>query len=494
MNKPDLSVPSRQSIKGLVIIFIQGIRSLARMFWAVLVVVILQNNLLQHKAIILPALAAIFILLVIHTLLYYLNFYFYVKDDEFVLKKGYLRKQVLSIPLERIQSINTKQNLLQQALDVVALEIDTAGTAGKELKIHALEAPYAKALSALLKTKTTEETEANTSEASATKPIESVILKLEPIDLLKIGISENHIRTALIILAFGSQLFNQVQEVFQEKADEYSNEFMNFVSNSGWALILFLILFFAVVSFLFSLVKTVYKYYDFRLVKSEQAYQIMAGLVNKRNVLVPHAKIQEFSWATNPIKKYFGIYHIAFKQAVSMQNRKNQLVDAPGCLQTQLDLLKNDLFGPDELDAQHRFFSHIHYFRVGWFFSGILPVIGAAPFLFSFWFFWVSAVLWLAVSGFYCYLLFRKRYFQISTTQIRVSSGAVGQKWNQMELFKVQAVRFKQSFFQKRRSLASLEIMNAAGSISIPYISESLAKQMQNYLLYHTETAQQKWM
>ena len=54
--------------------------------------------------------------------------------------------------------------------------------------------------------------------------------------------------------------------------------------------------------------------------------------------------------------------------------------------------------------------------------------------------------------------------------------------------------RHQQTFFQKRRSLASLHLMNAAGSMTIPYIDEKLAMQIYNYLLYHTEVSERKWM
>jgi putative membrane protein len=55
-------------------------------------------------------------------------------------------------------------------------------------------------------------------------------------------------------------------------------------------------------------------------------------------------------------------------------------------------------------------------------------------------------------------------------------------------------VEFRQTFFQKRRSLASLQIMNASGSMTIPYIDALLAKQIYDYLLYHTEISGKKWM
>jgi putative membrane protein len=108
--------------------------------------------------------------------------------------------------------------------------------------------------------------------------------------------------------------------------------------------------------------------------------------------------------------------------------------------------------------------------------------------------FWLAVVIWLPASAFYCSLILKKRYFSMNDEQIIVSKGAISHHWTQMELHKIQAVEFRQSVFQKRRSLSSLHLMNASGTITIPYIDEMMAKQIYNYLLFHTEVSKKKWM
>jgi len=495
MSEIDLTKPTKQSVKGLVFIFLQSVRQAVRMFWALIAVLVLQRNIFDNKFIIGAVLAAIFILLVVHSILYYLNFYFYVSGGEFIIKKGYLRKKVLAIPLDRIQSVNTKQNLVQQILNVVSLEIDTAGSVGKELKIHALEKLYASELENQIRVKKKLLISDEPEDEKETADIpEKLILQLTPQDLLKIGISQNHLRTALIIIAFGFQIFQQIQDLFKDKADEYSNEFFNFMSNSNWALISFLVIFFLLISVAYSLFSTVFKYFDFKLLKKEDAYRIESGLLNKRNVVIPLNKVQELNWETGPIKQLFSIYNLVFKQAVSGQNRRQQVVDAPGCLSKHLNLLKTDLFGEDQLSAATKFHTNNYYFRRLWIFSGWLPVVLATPFLYAEWLFWVGSFIWLSLSAGYCLLIVKKRYFRINNEQIRISSGAISHKWKQMELYKIQAVEFRQTIFQKRRKLASLHLMNAAGTMTIPFIDENLAKKIYDYLLYHTEVSERKWM
>lgn len=495
MNKIDLTIPTRQSIKGLVFIFVQSIRQALRMFWAVIAILVIQQNIFGNKFIFGIVLLVVLALLVTHSVFYYLNFFFYVKDGNFILKKGYLRKKVLTIPLYRIQSVNTKQNLIQQLLNVVTLEIDTAGTVGKELKIHALEKSFATELQAWIRSgKKKNGIEESADQQESVEIPQEIILKLTPVDLLKIGISQNHLRTGLIIVAFGFQLFQQIQDMFKEKAEEYSNEFVGFMSNSNWALITFLIVFFLIVSILFSLFRTAFKYFDFKLLKKEGTYRVESGLINKRNVVIPHNKVQELNWETGPIKKLFGIYNLVFKQAVSGQNRRQQLVDAPGCLTKHLELLKTDLFGEDLLSTTPKTYSNSFYFKRLWILYGWLPMILATPFFYSEWLFYGGAFFWVLASAGYSYLILKKHYFRMNNDQIRISSGAIAHKWKQMELYKIQSVEFRQTIFQKHRLLASLQLMNASGSITIPYIDEGLAKEIYNYLLYHVEISEKEWM
>ena len=495
MNNIDLTIPTRQSVKGLIFIFLVSIRQAVRMFWALIAVLVIQKNLFNNKQTLGFVLVAIFLLLIIHTILYYRNFYFYVSEGEFILKKGYLRKKVLSIPLERIQSVNTKQNLIQQLLNVVSLEIDTAGSIGKELKIHALEKSFATELHKQLSSGKKKKVISDKDDQLDIQDVpEKLILKLSPTDLLKIGISQNHLQAGLIIVAFGFQIFQQIQDLFKDKADEYSNEFIGFLSNSNWALITFLVVFFLIISIFFSLFRTAFKYFDFKLLKKEDTYRIESGLVSKRNVVIPHNKVQELNWESGPLKQLFGIYNLVFKQAVSGQNRRQQLVDAPGCLSKHLELLRADLFGEDHLSELPKFYSDNYFFRRLWMIYGWIPVVLVTPFLYSQVLFWIGVFLWILASAGYSYLVLKKRYFRMNNEQIRISKGAISHKWKQMELFKIQSVQFRQTIFQKRRSLASLQLMNAAGSMTIPYIDEKLAMQIYNYLLYHTEISKERWM
>lgn len=493
MSKPDLTKPTRQELRGFLVIFIFEIQKRVRAFWPILIIIFAQKKFLPSSITIPMVIGIIILLMLVHAILFYLNFYFYIDENQFILKKGYLRKKVLSIPLERIQSVNTKQNLLQKLFNVYSLEIDTAGSAGKELKIYSLSASYTDHLTHFLqshKEKANEE-----KPESITNINEEVeILKLSHTDLLRVGISQNHLRTGLIIFAFGSQIVGQIQDLFKEETDAYSDSFQNIISNSGVLFYTGLVILAIAGSILATLLFTVIKYYDFKLVKHQQSYRITAGLFNKRKVLLPFSKVQQLNWETGPIKRMFGIFKISFKQAVSKQTQEKQVADAPGCLNQHIESIRDDLFKGDLPDNSEKIYSHRRYFNLLWFQRGLLPaILPTALYIFE----PISLIaggLWLVLSGLYCWMMVRKSYFQFNKSQLIVGKGAINTVWQQVESFKTQSVDFRQSFFQKRRGLASLRVNNASGQIDIPYIPEDMANKLMNYLLYHVETSNKKWM
>ncbi len=424
MNKPDLTKPTRQELRGFLVIFVFEVLKKLRAFWPIFIVIFAQKKLLPTGVTIPMVIGLILLLLLIHSILFYLNFYFYVEENQFVLKKGYLRKKVLSIPLERIQSVNTKQNILQQLLNVYSLEIDTAGSAGKELKIYSLSGSYADYLTQFLQSHKENKIK-DKSELNSNIIREEEILKLSPSDLLRIGISQNHLRTGLLIVAFGSQIVGQIQDLFKKQTDAYSDSVQNIMSSSGILFYTGLALFFIVVSILATLLVTVLKYYDYKLVKHQESYRITAGLINKRKVLLPFSKVQQLNWETGPIKKLFGIFKISFKQAVSKQMQQKHVADAPGCLNQHIKSIRDEIFKGDLPDHSEKIYAHRRYFNPLWLLSGWIPaLIPIALYIYEpMWL--IAGGTWLALSALYCRMAVRKRYFQFNKTQLIVGKGAI---------------------------------------------------------------------
>ena len=82
----------------------------------------------------------------------YLNFTFYLdhQKNEFVIQEGIFNKTKTTVQLYKIQQVNITQNLLQRAINVYSIEVDTAGSNDKEGKIKAISHDLALELKAAL--------------------------------------------------------------------------------------------------------------------------------------------------------------------------------------------------------------------------------------------------------------------------------------------------------------------------------------------------------
>ncbi len=496
MRNIDLTKPNRQAPKGLVLILAMSIQKLIRALWPMLLIYFWKNDqFVEYQTIINVGIIVIILLLSIHAVLYYLNFKFYVDKDHFILRKGYLRKQELNIPLDRIQSVNYKANVLQRLLKVVSLEIDTAGSVKKELKILALELDYADTLKNALSTSVNvKETEDVNQDVPIKDEQAEKLLKIEIGELVKIGLLQNHLQMALLILAFGWQFYNELADSFKEEISQVSGQVNEQILQSSLIVLIFMGLLFFGISILASVIKIIVKFFDFEFSKTESSFQMQAGLLNRKNMIIPFKKIQELSWGTNPLKKAFSLFSIKIKQANSQVDKKKSLMEIPGCGNENLNQLKEVIFGEDEFLRDRKYKISGKFFWRVLFIMGCLPILISSPLYIYDVVHYIVPILWFGFSTFASWLAVKKRYFQISENQLIISKGMFGQDWKQLEIYKIQVVDFRQSIFQKSSGLAGIQIYTASGSTSIPFINENLAKELHKFLVYKIQSTEKSWM
>jgi len=84
--------------------------------------------------------------------------------------------------------------------------------------------------------------------------------------------------------------------------------------------------------------------------------------------------------------------------------------------------------------------------------------------------------------------------FHLSEEGILTEHGILGTQFTLLKWYKVQAVKTRQSIYQRRKDVADLYFYTAAGSVRIPYISLEKAQQITNYVLYKVEVDNRSWM
>lgn len=492
--------PQRQSPKAIVLILLRYFRILVRQVWPILLIVIINPKSDKGKMIIFIVLGVVIVSL-IYSILAYTRYYFFIQNNELCVRSGVFRKTVLNVPFDRIQSVDFKRNVVHQFLNVVSLTVDTAGSKGSELELDAIEMERAEALREIVlaykhaSSTGASETSPLPSDMPPLKVVPELILELSAKDLIKVGVSENHLRTAAIIFAFFVSLADDLDQLLGWDVYGRLEDTTNAMALVGFLVTLVAIPIFIGISFMFTLIRTVLRYYGLKFWREGQSLKIVSGLFTRNEKTIQKPKIQMIRWLTSPLKQLFGIYQMNIYQAANIEQESDKSLVIPGCYLQQvnhtLDMIVPDFrkatFTPHKMDVS------VVYRMV--FLFGFLPA------LFFAWLAYYSdgVTQWLLVLVFplaiYMGSLYqRKRRLQIHEDYIVSEGGIFGRSYKLVEIYKIQCVMLESSPLQRWRGLTSLHIYTAGGDIHFPYLDERVARQARDYILFRVEKDHHHWM
>ena len=311
----NLYQPQRQSPKAVILILLKYIRIIVRQMWPILLIVLINPTSGKGIIITIIALGIAFISL-IYSLVAYTRYYFFIQNNELCVRSGVFRKIVLNVPFDRIQSVDFKRNLVHQFLNVVSVQVDTAGSKGSELELDAIELERAEELREIVLAYKRERHVSTIDNADPIPPIPVVqeapelILSLSPKDLIKIGISENHLRTAAIIFAFFLGLADDLDQLLGWDIYGQLENTTTAMSIFGLVATLLAIPLFIGISFSITLIRTVLKYYGLKFWREGKSFKVVSGLFTRNEKSIQKSKIQVIRWITSPLKRIFGIYQM----------------------------------------------------------------------------------------------------------------------------------------------------------------------------------------
>jgi putative membrane protein len=498
MEITDFSQPIRQSSKGIIIIFAFNVFKFFKKFFVLFIAFGL--SLIRRKSfanitptMILLGLIGILIFILIIAILKYLNFKFHLNKDDFHLSTGIINKNTTIIPKSKIQNVYIKQNFLQQIINVVSVKIETAGDKKSEIEISALDKPTALLLKKKLFTKVTAENE-------TLEQIEehNVFFKVTPKRLFLEGLSQNHFKSLLGISVFVFGMYYEFEDYLkdlhiEERVEDYvklnEDTLLNLLITN--ALIIFVAILF---SLLFSVIKTFIINYNLEVVEHQKTVEINKGLFNKVSLSLTPSRIQNLVIKTNRVKQYFGLHSLSVKQAmVNIKQQKNFNIVA--LEKEQLNYLLNKLlvnYDEEEggIEKPRPYFMRISVLEM-LLFGFIINALSL--FLFGTELLWINAI-FIPFSALYVFFAYKKAYYRISDNFVTIGSGVIDTTTNILETHKIQAVKLKQTIFQKRHDIASVVISTASKSVTIPYIEKREALSICDFLLYKVESQERDWM
>ncbi len=482
--------PSRQSLIAVLLILIKLIRILISQLWPILLIFLFRQKPGQNRWL-------VWIILVLgafslaRSLLIYFRTRFYVKDDEFVLEKGGLVRSRLSIPLDNIQTITFSQSFLHRVFGVVAIEIDTSGAKGSEVSINALNRQKASELREFLLAwkKDNQALPAEGSLPPAESAPEKTLLKLGIGDLIRIGLTQNHLRSTGILIGLVMGFADDIEPIIGQSVYDYLNDKLNLSLDFFWTFALWITVFVLIISVFATLILTVVRFFGLRFVQTGEGFRLEAGLFTRQEQATYLPKIQFLNWSANPLQHLLGIYDLRVYQAAGHELNAKQIIQVPGCYPAQIDAVR-EAYTPGSGGFLWKWLRpHRYYLYRRLVFIGLLPLIGLATKTavdFS-WYWLVLTLLWSPLTFWWQLNVFHRKQYGLSEEGLWAQAGFFTFSNTFLLWQKVQSVDVQQSIIESRYGLADVIVHTASGKISISSIPLDAGKALRDYIMARLE-------
>ncbi|RRO12513.1 PH domain-containing protein [Flavobacteriaceae bacterium 14752] len=494
----DFSTTQRQNFKGILVIFLMDlVKRIKQNIFAFLP--LLSSNIRQNYW---EYIVTGFVLLIVLQLLYsyksYLNFKFHIQDGRFFLRQGVFKFTDVDIAFDRIQNININQNLIQQMLNVVGFEIETAGQGKAEITIKALSREDAIDLKRiLLENKTEKFAENNNSEVTAevsTKP--KLLFHLNLKRLLKVGISSNYLKGLGLVFAFFATLFQYIEDIFSNFFEvDFGETYVNQIPETLGYIAGFVV-FIIAAAFIVTVATSVIKYFELKVTKVDNEFEVDYGLFKRINQVIKKSKTQVFEVEQNPIKDLFGIKNIFISQASSEELSNKKKIGIVGVSNDEINTMFQSLFDvPYDQEFVIRQSSFRLMFRLMTRYSILGLGIGIGIY------FWQNLVISLvvftvliSVFSIISYKTVKKSHIGVNENLIKIHSGSIHTNMKYIATHKIQSLALKRNWYQQRNQHADLLIYTASGDERINYLKYEEALKIIDFLNYKVESSQLSWI
>jgi putative membrane protein len=490
--------PQRQSLSGVIILFMNSLQKIGRAFVPILVVFFLK---IETASVLLMILGAIGIMILIGIFAYlkYLNFTFYIdeKSEEFIVNDGVFNKSKIVISLHKIQQVSIHQNLLQRIINIYEISVDTAGTDKQEGNIKAVSHEVALALKEkLLENRNIFEN----LEKDVTVETEKKMpfLRIQLINLFKIGITSNYAKSIGLIITFFFTIYENLHNIGKE--DVLTGLEIESKFNSYPILISILIaiagLFFVV--FLINIFRTVLKYFNFTIEKQKGSLLLSYGLISKQSTIVKPEKVQIVSVSQNYFQKKLRILEIKIKQATGDDAKKSKSgIEILGCNNAEKNQILNLVFDAIP-QANTKLKPNWRKLVFAIFLSIILPL---SAFLIVYNYTEINLKHYVPIAVFYVIFVAIIQFFSFYNYRLYIGQKHIIKKhgaWERersiIEINKIQAITTAQLFWHKNLNIGTVTLHTAGGNLSFYLGNFDMIQNYTNQWLYAIETSDSNWM
>ncbi|WP_137287044.1 PH domain-containing protein [Halorussus salinisoli] len=386
---------------------------------------------------------------------YYRRFEYRLTDDGLEITSGVVSRRNREIPLGRVQNVDISRNVVQRALGVAVLDLETAGGGGTEASLRYVGYDEAKRLQREIQRLKRGASETDAEETDADEDREELLFELRTGELALLSALQFDFRY-LSLLAFGPAAFPFVPGV-AELAFVGGIVLVTFLVGALWIL---------------SAAVTFTRYYGFRLAQVGDELRYERGLLQRYDGSIPLEKVQTLTLDANVLMRRFGYATLAVETAgygpgqapsggseaaVPMATRERVLR-----LAREVEAFELPEFSRPPKRARTRYAIRfalgvgalVGALWVLWQVTG-RPVVWYAPLL------PVGFVLLAPVAA---HLKWRNRGYAAGEDHVFTRNGFWTRTTKVVPYYRIQTVIQSQTVFQRRRSLASVVIDTASSA------------------------------
>lgn len=461
--------------------------------WPIILLLIFKSRKPESRSEDLWILVSIGLSLVVFALTWisYWFFKFNIDDEQKLnIEKGLIQRQKISIPIKNIQAIHLRQSWLHRLLGLTELLIDSPGTQSAEANISLTKAQAIELKSYIFDMKAGLGSESlvvgEDASANARQFREDMLLfGLEPGDLIKLGISANHFRAFMILIAFAYGILQNIRQVSETSYTEASSQFLDLLFSNTMAGIVMLSIGVVLISILISFTRVILRYANFRINRRDNGFSIKTGLIETKEKVISLEKIQYVKWSANWLRQKMALYElqlVAIGEVVEDDMKVNIPITQVGWLHSLIAYYGISLRGStDALRISNRYLA----FRL----IRFVLIPAAICIALSFWnlnFLWgLGLPAYWSISA---YLFLKKAGLYLNDEQVHICKGNFGTEDYLLKWQKIQSVQIRQNIYQRRHHLATVVFSTATGAITMPFLNLADAQRLVNIALFKIES------
>ena len=391
------------------------------------------------------------------------TFRYWFEDSELRVQYGLFVKKKRYIPFERIQSLNYKEGIFHRMFGLVQVEVETAGNKdGKpEVQLTAITRVAADQIEQEMNNaKLGNRIETEESEIIP-QPEVSIIHKMSPKDLIILATTSSGIGVVLAgVLAAVSQFVEYIP--FEWIYDEFSH-----LAKYSIALVTALIFIGVLGAWIISVALTLLNYFDFTVTKENDRLVITRGLLEKKRITIPLNRIQAIKIVENPLRQPFGLATVQVESAGGgfSDGKDKKIVLFPLISKKAAMEPLTDLFPQFQFELEQAQMirppkrARSFFYRID--FLWLIPLIAVPSYLFypygllSF-----LLIVPVILLGMWQHNTAR---FSIQGSQLTIIYRQISRVTFFVEKRRIQVVEQKQSYFQKRKRLATAQVVVMSG-------------------------------